>query len=335
MKRTSLKVLLSAMIILSMIPFSFLNLKQEVKADLDTSRWFRIVSTVPVGTGYGIQIDYIFQARTNLMDGTLTAEVNPVYKILTDRWNYAIIENDGYVNMSYTRSTSSNPSGTAVHYIWTFNIINCSYLHFMVQHMDPDFWTTAKIASYWTYIGDRTATTSTSLTNSNNYYPVDGTSTMLYDDSYYLKQILLTLQQAGNTIIDISGIEGRLDDILLNQTQEISLLQQIAQGSQSSTDASDSLDDAVTDTSSNITDFNDLESVFNSNFESSQEDIIDILDTTDLTAFSNAMNWYIDQLNAMYIAMGDMKILVVLPLILGIALFIIGRGAVIFRDKKQ
>lgn len=335
MKRTSLKVLLSAMIILSMIPFSFLNLKQEVKADLDTSKWFRIVSTVPVGSQYGLQVDYYFISGQGLMNGTLTAQVNPNFAITTDRWNYALLDYNGSAVMSYTRDTSTNSSGTAVRYTWSFTIQNCSYLHFMCQHMDGSFWTTQKINSYWSYIGDRTATTTTSLTWA--YYRDDGVSYGLndYGESYYLQQILHELRSSGNTIIDISGIEGRLDDILLNQTQEITLLQQIAQGSQSSTDASDNLDDAVTDTSSNITDFNDLESVFNSNFESSQEDIIDILDTTDLTAFSNAMNWYIDQLNAMYIAMGDMRILVVLPLILGIALFIIGRGAVIFRDKKQ
>lgn len=83
-----------------------------------------------------------------------------------------------------------------------------------------------------------------------------------------------------------------------------------------------------------INQYDQLTSTFESDFDDSQTEMVTILHNTNLTQFSDAAIWFTQQLGFLYNSLGDMKILVAMPLILGIALFFIGRGNVVFRSPN-
>lgn len=73
--------------------------------------------------------------------------------------------------------------------------------------------------------------------------------------------------------------------------------------------------------------YHNLESTFQSNFDSAMDAINPSDFTSAIALFYPAFRWFTDQLGNLYDASGNFKILFTLPLILGIALFFIGRGA--------
>ena len=83
-----------------------------------------------------------------------------------------------------------------------------------------------------------------------------------------------------------------------------------------------------------ISDYDSLTSSFDSSFQDSQNQMTTILQNTSLTQFTDAATWFTAQLFQLYQSLGSMQILVAMPLILGIALFFVGRGNVVFRDPN-
>lgn len=134
---------------------------------------------------------------------------------------------------------------------------------------------------------------------------------------------LETLVNSGLTV-DTSAIESLLQQIITNQNA----------GNQQSQDVVNDNDQQISDGIDIVDEYDGLTSTFDSDFVNSQEDIQDIMSDSSLTQFSDAAIWFTQQLASLYNSMGDMKILVTLPLLLGIALFFIGRGNVIFRDPN-
>lgn len=126
---------------------------------------------------------------------------------------------------------------------------------------------------------------------------------------------------------------GRYLDLFTN-FNILSALNSLSSGSPSSTSAVNSLDSSVSATSDVVSDYVNLESDFTSSFSDSQSEMHEVMSNTSLVAFANAFIWFTAQLNNLYNSLGDMRILVSLPFILGIALFLIGRGQVVFRDRQ-
>lgn len=324
MKRTSLKVLLSAMIILSMIPFSL------VKADNNSMGipYFRqIVSFGSTSNGTYVIYDiyFISEYGLNTDDDDLWWQVNSNYAITGGGWSNALIEGDGVEAVLTENQTSGSGSSVANRYRFYFQLDDCSYFHFQVINRNFSFWTTSHIESM----------ASLSAIQSNVSYQSRGTYQNTAANVRKIYNDLHNLLTNGMQIsIDLTDIEEILNDVVENQETMIQLLESIANGSSGSTSAESDLDNQIQDTTDLIVDYEDLNSSFESSFDSSQTDVVNIMSSTDLNQFATAMNWYISQLNNLYISMGDMRILVILPLILGIALFIIGRGSVIFRERK-
>lgn len=72
--------------------------------------------------------------------------------------------------------------------------------------------------------------------------------------------------------------------------------------------------------------YHNIESTFQSSFTTEQTEIKTQLQTNPLTQFTETALWFTTQLTALYNASGNFKILFTLPLILGLAMYFIGRG---------
>ena len=73
--------------------------------------------------------------------------------------------------------------------------------------------------------------------------------------------------------------------------------------------------------------YDQIESTFQSSFTTDQQAVQQTFNNNTLTIFADTTLWFTQQLNALYNASGQMKILFTMPLLLGLALFFIGRGA--------
>ena len=80
-----------------------------------------------------------------------------------------------------------------------------------------------------------------------------------------------------------------------------------------------------------ITQYDQVENQFKQSFSTSMNQI----SKPDLSNIVSAAAWYTTQLTSLFNASGSFQIIYVLPLVLGIALFFIGRGAVAFRQSSN
>ncbi len=72
--------------------------------------------------------------------------------------------------------------------------------------------------------------------------------------------------------------------------------------------------------------YHQIESTYQSTFTTEQTEIKQQLNVNPLTSFSKTALWFTDQLTNLYNRSGNFKILFTLPLILGLAMYFIGRG---------
>lgn len=84
-----------------------------------------------------------------------------------------------------------------------------------------------------------------------------------------------------------------------------------------------------------IDDYTQIEQAMHDNFESAQSALIG--DFTGFTwgSLSNTLNWTSNYLQEIYLNSGDFKMMIILPLLLGIALFFIGRGRIILSNSNK
>lgn len=179
--------------------------------------------------------------------------------------------------------------------------------------------------SFWSSTQLRNPTNAMDLTFNAQTTYANGSSSELALLSR-MTNYLQTLVNTGMTV-DTTAIQTLLSQIITNQ-QTIITNQTLNPAASDVVDDNDDLIDQGTDV---IGDYDDLVSTFDSDFGDQQEEMTDILQNTSLTAFSDAAIWFTQQLGSLYTSMGDMAILVTLPLILGVALFFIGRGSIVFR----
>lgn len=106
-----------------------------------------------------------------------------------------------------------------------------------------------------------------------------------------------------------------------------------------STSESIAAENAASDTNNqfqnNSDQYHSIESTFQSNFDISMQAINPTSILEDIILFAPAFSWFTQQLGAFYNASGPFKILFTLPLLLGIALFFIGRGVNVFHDPYK
>lgn len=81
--------------------------------------------------------------------------------------------------------------------------------------------------------------------------------------------------------------------------------------------------------------YHNLESTFQSNFDTAFNAVNPSDFTTALTQFAPAFAWFTNQLGALYDSSGNFKILFTLPLILGLAMFFLGRGGKVFDHPEH
>ena len=84
-----------------------------------------------------------------------------------------------------------------------------------------------------------------------------------------------------------------------------------------------------------IDEYTQIEQTMHNNFESAQSALIG--DFTGFTwgSLANTLNWTSDYMQQIYLNSGDFKMMIILPLLLGIALFFIGRGAIILSNSNK
>lgn len=247
-------------------------------------------------------------------------------------WSFALIEGDGVVTFNSSNQTSGNSSWQR----FMFILEDCTYFHFQVK-IRSSYWTSSTITNAGSVLQMESTSNSSNLIQNTKY--TNNGNDLLY-------KILNTLQNTGITI-DTSGIEDILDDIyqcnlesnsneeeIIDKMNSIIELLQVQPGS-STEDVIDNNDQLISDANDVVSDYDTLTSTFDSNFQDSQEEMTTILQNTSLTQFTDAAIWFTTQLGLLYQSLGDMQILVALPLILGIALFFIGRGNVIFREPNN
>lgn len=114
-----------------------------------------------------------------------------------------------------------------------------------------------------------------------------------------------------------------------NQTDEI-----LGAGSDNSGTV-DNIESGSSDLEDYISDYTEIEQSMHHKFVETQSAL-----NGDFTGFSwgslsTCLNWCSDYLQQIYLNSGDFKMMIVLPLLLGIALFFIGRGAVILANLNK
>lgn len=84
-----------------------------------------------------------------------------------------------------------------------------------------------------------------------------------------------------------------------------------------------------------IDEYTQIEQTMHNSFESAQSALIG--DFTGFTwgSLANTLSWTSDYMQQIYLNSGDFKMMIVLPLLLGIALFFIGRGAIILSNSNK
>lgn len=90
-------------------------------------------------------------------------------------------------------------------------------------------------------------------------------------------------------------------------------------------------EDFISDMGDVIGGYSDSEVVIHDFFDDSMGDI-DLTDYSIPASLASTTAWLIDQMELVFYNVPDLRILMTLPLVLGIALFFIGRGSVIFRQ---
>lgn len=87
----------------------------------------------------------------------------------------------------------------------------------------------------------------------------------------------------------------------------------------------------IDDMSSTVSDYTASETTIHDFFDTSMNDI-DLDDYSIPASLAATTQWLVSQMENIFYEVPDLRILFVLPLVLGIALFFIGRGSVIFRQ---
>lgn len=138
--------------------------------------------------------------------------------------------------------------------------------------------------------------------------------------------LVTTLQNIYSSIGSLQGGGGT------SIQKKIADLLAVISGNSASETATNNNDASNNSASETINQYNDLESNFVADFNNSMG-LIDTSEAMDsFASFAIATKWFTDQLFELYNAHGRMKILFTLPLLMGIALFFIGRGNVVFRS---
>lgn len=152
------------------------------------------------------------------------------------------------------------------------------------------------------------------------------------DSTYYLSS--KPVQIIGSDDIEYWSLLSYFDQHKTNSSL-LDHLNNILHGDSNSQNVQDQNDSTNNSASNVINQYNQLESNFNANFN----DSMGLIDTSEsiqiFSSFAAATKWFTDQLFELYNAHGNMKILFTLPLLMGIALFFIGRGNVVFRNGSD
>lgn len=106
----------------------------------------------------------------------------------------------------------------------------------------------------------------------------------------------------------------------------ITRLDSLINGTQASSESVQDNDDVTSQLVTQSDEYHNIESTFQSSFTTEQTEIKTQLQTNPLTQFTGTALWFTTQLTALYNASGNFKILFTLPLILGLAMYFIGRG---------
>lgn len=131
---------------------------------------------------------------------------------------------------------------------------------------------------------------------------------------------------------------------LENHSDNLDIISSINSGSSSIISAIDSLKNGDSNTqnivnsnnqqnqqlSNSITQYDNLENQFKSDFSTHMNQI----SKPELSNILQAGSWYTTQLTQLFNASGSFQIIFTLPLVLGLALFFIGRGGVVFREGR-
>lgn len=302
-KRTSLKVLLSASIICSiMIPFSF------SKVGAENHGWYWEIG--PASNGYLVNSCHFTMFLENMYNGSWVIKIKqPTAGAAV--FSFALVETDGVT--SVTRSYDSNTR----YYTITINFDKCTWVHYLISvgGSTSDLWTTANLKN-----PQGQCNVSTTLTL-NYGYQND------YNTRYQLSRIqaILSSIQNNGLIVDTSGIITELQTMIDNQEDIKELLEQQVNGSQETETSVGNNEQNNENLQTEQENYEQLEQQFNSDFDNNLNDI-NVSDwTTRLTGWSTGVTWLKTQMNTMFNSMGDYKYMLEIGMILAIALIFIGR----------
>lgn len=112
-------------------------------------------------------------------------------------------------------------------------------------------------------------------------------------------------------------------------------IESLIKGTSNTIEVENQAADTNTQFQNNSDQYHSVESTFQSNFNTSMQAINPTSILEDIVLFAPAFSWFTQQLGLLYEASGPFKILFTLPLLLGIALFFIGRGVNVFNDPYK
>lgn len=313
LKKKCFATLSGVLLAISLIaPFSF----DKVFANTNPGSQLRVLFSFDTGKGE----TYMYMDVIYSSDRICSGMADIKFKFGTISVSYGLYQGDGVDEITYYV-----PEAGYRTYQISFNNTSYFVYRFIIRDRYPSdpFWTADRISApasgsaldLTMSFEDAVVNISTQSSTVNN--GLEGVTRAKI--AYYLE----TLVNNGLDV-DTSTIESLLQQIITNQNA----------GNQASQDVVDENDQQISNGIDIVDEYDGLTSTFDSDFIDSQEDIQDIMSNSTLTQFSNAAIWFTQQLASLYNSMGDMKILVTLPLLLGIALFFIGRGNVIFRDPN-
>lgn len=310
LKRKGFATLSGILLAISIIaPFSFAKTDADTFTGNPTFRVLYSFDVSPNGDATYVYADFIYH-NDYRASGYFSMSF-----ISSGAYSYAIF--DGY---GVTSIDGRAPTGTGYRIVdGTFEDTGYFVIRVIWRNTNS-FWSSTQLRNP-TNAMDLTFTATTTYANGSS-----SELTLLSRMTNYLQ----TLATTGMTV-DTTAIQTLLSQIITNQ-QTIIANQTLNPAASDVVDDNDDLIDQGTDV---IGDYDDLVSTFDSDFGDQQEEMTDILQNTSLTAFSDAAIWFTQQLASLYSSMGDMQILVTMPLLLGIALFFIGRGALAFRSPES
>lgn len=288
--------------------------------------------------------------RTSSITGTLSKVNNAtdtlVYQKYMPYWNfysfmwansYGITYYDGleipFVRLKSSENSNAydahhritiNPGDTVVLYFMTIGYVANSYIRtysysgstLNVLNTQIAYYPQYKNGNAWITLYLNKITVSSPSTNID-FFNIEFTNSDLWIFPMYIGSINLVPD-------DVRTIAGEPYSNTYTQllTQMISLLQ----GQHNPDD-----DDFINDMTNTIDDYTASETQIHDFFDTSMNDI-DLDDYSIPASLAATTQWLVSQMEDIFYEVPDLRILFVLPLVLGIALFFIGRGSVIFRQ---